>query len=64
MDTHIVWLISVVVGVIGAIATVWLTVVVFHRRRNFGQSPKSGEIVEREQLLRNGAPDQRTRSAR
>jgi hypothetical protein len=42
MNTHIIWLISVVVGVIGAIATVWLTVVVFHRRRNFDQKPKKG----------------------
>lgn len=47
MDTHIIWIISVIVGVIGLIATVWSTLVVFHRRRNFDPSPKSGEIVDR-----------------
>lgn len=62
MDTHVIWLIGAVVGVIGAMATVWLTVVVFHRRRNFDRGPKSGEIAERKQLLRVGAPDQRSRS--
>lgn len=63
MDTHIIWLIGGVVGVIGAIATIWLTVVVFHRRGYFERRPNSGETAEREQLFRNSAPDQRTRSA-